>query len=444
MNSIIFRLSMAIVICVVAGCGSVSMEQSHDGVSTDTVTPMTERSNACQDDLIACARTSTIGDAMPAGEEIASPTGEPLQLGMINQEESPAGSFPDLSASVQAAIEFINEELGGVNGQPIEISVCNSAGTAEGSLNCAERFIDQGVIGVLGGIDIFGSGIELLERNGTPYIGGIPVSMASMTSSTSFQWSGGAWAASIAFANYIAEELGAARVAIVHGEFDAINQAAEFGRAVLESHGVNVTTVPFPVISTDLGGPLSTARASNPDAVIILTADTACRPAMESWAAIGPGIPALYVGACADPNVLNSLPSTVTQGAIFNVEGIVDRSVTQPDFDLYQAVLDTYAPSLDPVGAATVTFRSAMNLYAILQTLEPSALTAANLMTALGDTREQPSFMGHPYSCDGKQLADLIAACSPQQILTEFRDGEFIQLGSWRDVGSLYATSTGR
>ncbi len=49
--------------------------------------------------------------------------------------------------------------------------------------------------------------------------------------------------------------------------------------------------------------------------------------------------------------------------------------------------------------------------------------------------------MGHPYTCNGKQLADLTAMCSPQQILAEQKNGQLEQLGTWIDVGKIYAGS---
>ena len=61
---------------------------------------------------------------------------------MINQENTPAGSFPELSQAVQAAIEFVNTELGGVDGRPIELEVCNTEFTAEGSTSCGQQFVE--------------------------------------------------------------------------------------------------------------------------------------------------------------------------------------------------------------------------------------------------------------------------------------------------------------
>ena len=50
-------------------------------------------------------------------DEPVAATGEPIKIGHINQEDVPAGSFPEVRLGTEAAIEFINTELGGADGQ---------------------------------------------------------------------------------------------------------------------------------------------------------------------------------------------------------------------------------------------------------------------------------------------------------------------------------------
>ena len=47
--------------------------------------------------------------------------------------------------------------------------------------------------------------------------------------------------------------------------------------------------------------------------------------------------------------------------------------------------------------------------------------------------------MGYPYTCDGQQLPDLPAVCSPQQVLIQNVDGDLAQLSDgWIDVAALF------
>ncbi|MCU1369010.1 MAG: amino acid/amide transporter substrate-binding protein family [Ilumatobacteraceae bacterium] len=419
---------------VLSSCSEAEPE-AKTGIGKST----TAAADACDGAaLLACARRSTIGDQVP--DKATKATGEPIELGMINQENTAAGSYPELSQAVMAATEFINDELGGVDGRPIEVDVCNTEFSAEGSTSCGQKYVEAKVPAVLGGIDVFGNGIETLADNGIPYIGGIPISFQSVRSPNSFQWSGGTWGAAVAFSWYATEELDAEKVSIVYGDFGSIKDSAEDAEAVIEAHGAEAQLVPYPIMATDISSALNAAAASKPDAMLILAADAGCKAGFDGVAALGLDIDTFYVGACAAPSITNEAGTEKTDGAIFNVEGPVGRKPPNPDFVLYSAVIEKYGDGLDPVGAGTVSFRSLMNLYVVLDELDgditPEAITAA-----LQAKVDAPSFSGHPYTCDGEQYPGLPAMCSPQQILAQMDDGTLSQLGDWIDVGTIAADS---
>lgn len=393
------------------------------------------------EDLVECARASSIGAVVP--DEATAATGEPIVIGMINQEDTPVGSFPELSRSARAAVDFVNEQLGGIGGRPIELQVCNTKFSAEGSTACGQQFVAAGAPVVLGGIDVFGNGVDVLAENEVPYVGGIPVSTQSVKSPNSFQWSGGTWGAVIAFASHAATELDATSVAIVYGDFGSVSDAAEYGRRTLEELGVDdVQMVPYPIVATDLSSPVQAAATGDPDAIMMLVADTGCAPAFEAVSAAALRAQPFYTGACAAPPIVERAGAERTDGALFNVEGPIDREDPTPDTQLYNSVLAEYSDGLDPIGAATVSFRAFMNLYVVMAELAADggaeAVTPKAITDSLRAQVDTPSFMGHPYTCDGRQLEGLPAMCSPQQILGVMQDEELTQVGDWIDVGAIY------
>lgn len=410
-----------------AGCS----EAEPDAAAPTTAAPSTSR---CADDLVVCARNSSVGSVTPDAPVPA--TGEPIRLGMVNQENTPAGSYPELSQAARAALDFINKELGGIDGRPIEVEVCNTEFSAEGSTNCGQHFVEQGTVAVLGGIDVFGNAIDTLAENEIPYVGGIPVSMQSVQAENSFQWSGGSWGAVLAFAHHAMTEGKAKKVSVVYGDFGSVTDAAEVAAAALESAGVSTQLVPYPILATDLSAALNAAVADDPDAVFVLAADNGCRAAFDGLAALGSKATKYFTGACAAPSITSQAGNDATEGAIFNVEGTINRDDPTADQALYTAALAKYAPDLDPVGAGTVTFRAAMNLYRILGSIDGD-ITSASVMAALRSQSESPSFSGHPYTCDRKQFEGLPAMCSPQQVLAVMHDGQLSQIGDWIDVGSI-------
>ncbi len=420
---------------LLVGCSEP--EDSAGAGGTDGPEPGIDNAACDGDALLDCARESTIGDLVP--DEPVAADGEPIVVGMVNQENSPGGSYPELSGAANAAIAFVNEQLGGVEGRPIELVVCNTAFSAEGSTSCGQRFVEDEVPAVLGGIDVFGTAIDVLADNEIPYVGGIPVSAQSVESENSFQWSGGTWGATVAFAEHAAKDLEAERVSIVFGEFGSIAQSAEYGRSVLEGYGVQTQMVPFPILSTDISSAVQAAASSDPDAIFLLAADTGCKAGFDAVKNLDVTAQKYFVGACAAPTIIESVDADATNGTIFNVEGPVSSDdSTDADVRFYSAVVERYGNGLNPIGAGTVTFRAFMNFYSVLRELGADGITAEAVTESLAAQVDTPSFMGHPYTCDREQFEGLPAMCSPQQILARIDEGVLDQLGSWIDVGAIY------
>lgn len=426
-------ICVAVLATFAAGCS-----EPEPDAAADDADPAPSSSECSGDALLDCARASTIGDLVP--DEPVAAEGEPIVLGMINQENTPAGSYPELSAGVEAAMAFVNDQLGGLDGRPLELEVCNTNFSAEGSTSCGQQFVERGVPVVLGGIDVFGNGIEVLADNEVPFVGGIPISEQSVQSPNSFQWSGGSWGATVAFADYAANELDAQRVAIVYGEFGSITESAEYAKSVLDDAGVTTQLVPYPILSTDVSSAIQAAATGDPDAIFMLAADTGCAAGYEGMQTLGVTAQRFFTGACVSPTILGSVAPEATDGTIFNVEGPISSDQPTEDGALYLAVIDEYGDGVDAMGAATVTFRSFMNLYSILRGLGVDATTPEGITESLRAQVDAPSFMGHPYTCDGEQFAGLPAMCSPQQILGQVRDGELVQISDWIDVGAIYGT----
>ena len=255
-----------------------------------------------------------------------------------------------------------------MDGHPIELITCNTNFSPDLSQSCAQEMVTKKVAAVVGGIDIWGTGITTLENNGIPYIGGIPVSFESARSPVSFQFSGGTWGAVLGMGYYAMDELDAKKIAIIYGDFGPIADSGENGKRLLEQAGADVTTVQVSTINPDMVTALNQAVAADPDAVIALTADTGCKPTMVTAEQLGLEAPMMYTGACAAPAIIDSV-GDAAEGSIFNLEANLDPE--DPDNVLYQAVGDRYGPEFgyEPQGAGTVSFRAMINLYTVLRDL---------------------------------------------------------------------------
>lgn len=377
-------------------------------------------------------------------EEATEATGEPIRIGMINQEDTPLGSFPELRLAVEAGIEWINTELGGVDGRPLELDACVTNFSVERSQACAQQMVSDDVVAVLGGIDITSNGsIPILEQNDLPYVGGIPINLDEERSPISFQFSGGMAGAFTAFAQYAADELHAEHISIAYAEYPPIQSAAQdYGVTVAEDLGIDdVREVPFGLSNTDFLPVLQQASEGDPDAILVGAADTSCVPVMQGAHDLGITAPLFLVGACAAPSIIAEAGPAATEGRIFNIEGLIETepdSTDSVDGQLYTLAVLKYGDGLAPAGAGTVSFRGLMNLYAVLQRLGADDATPAAIIDAFRTSVDVPSFNGHPYTCATPQVPGLPSLCAPQQVLVEQRDGALVQISDgWIDVPAI-------
>ncbi len=366
-----------------------------------------------------------------AGEEVSfgtipdeptEATGEPIKLGMINQEDTPMGSFPEIRLGAEAAIAFINTELGGIDGRPIELIACKAQFSVEKSQRCAQDLVTEGVVAVTGGIDITSHGaIPILEQNDLPLLGGIPINLEDMESDIAFLWSGGSPGAMVAFAQHAADQ-GVTKAAVAYGDYGPIKAAAvDYGSAVLEAHGIEVEEIAFPITTTDFFPVIKKARDAGAGAVLVSAADTACLPVMEAAEELELEATIYIVGACAAPAIVEQAGDAVDR-VVVNIEGPLTPELNGDRVDgaVYQAAIARYGEEgLPAASAATVSFRSVMNIYGLMIGIGGDDVSSATLIAAARAARGVPSFDGHDYTCDGQQIPSLPALCAPQQILAQ-------------------------
>lgn len=104
-------------------------------------------------------------------------SGEPIEIGLFNPSKGP-GIQPGVTTGKQAAIDYINNQIGGINGRPIEIVDCGIDQTApESTVSCANQFVEAGVVAA---IDAFNSesaaAVPILTAAKIPLVGEIPYS----------------------------------------------------------------------------------------------------------------------------------------------------------------------------------------------------------------------------------------------------------------------------
>jgi len=376
---------------------------------------------------------------VPDTPEAADPDAEPVVIGMINQEDTPLGSFPEIRRAVEAGVEFVNQELGGVGGRPLELHTCITSFDPEMSASCAQEMVAQDVVAMVGGIDVTSNGsIPVLEQNGIPQLGGIPANIVEQQSDVTFFFSGGVAGGLAAFLAHTAEE-GGDRAVLAYGEFDSFQTAADdYAAPVAESLGIDLELLSFPLTATDFLPVLTRAAESDPDAILVAAAGSSCAPIMRTYRDLGLEAQLYLVGACADGEIIRAADGA-QEGVLFNSEGPPDGQ-DGVEGEIFLSVNELYADGRG-AGAGTVGLRGFLNLYSVLTQLGPDGISREAIFDLVRSTADEPSFWGHAYTCDGQQVDGLPSLCAPQQsIFRVDAPGENVTVNDeWYDTVELFA-----
>jgi branched-chain amino acid transport system substrate-binding protein len=147
--------------------------------------------------------------------------GDPFKVSMINLEGDAAGTFPDAREGAEAAVQFINEQLGGIGadyeagtpGRPIELTVCSHTVTQEEAQRCANEIVGQDPDLIQIGVDFF-TPLLYPVFQGVPTVQNLPIFVADFDQPGVFSAIGGCPGDFITAAQFMVETRGYDRVAI--------------------------------------------------------------------------------------------------------------------------------------------------------------------------------------------------------------------------------------
>ena len=153
-------------------------------------------SPACEpDDSIDAVEGKNAGqftaDIQCAEEKPLKAEGEPIVIGFSNHQGDPNGSFPEMATLADAAVKYINEELGGLGsnvsegrpGRPIQLETCFMAVNPADSQKCANELAGKDPFAVVSSINFFGNNFPIYAQAGVENVlVGVPITIGDFTS----------------------------------------------------------------------------------------------------------------------------------------------------------------------------------------------------------------------------------------------------------------------
>jgi branched-chain amino acid transport system substrate-binding protein len=389
--------------------------------------------------LVACSG----GGSQAKGK--AKVAGAPVVVGFVNQENAAVGSFPEVRADAEAAVRYVNAELGGVGGHPLRLETCVTDGSPESSQACANRLRLKKPVAVLGGVDLgAAASIPVLETAGIPYVGMSPSLGDELTATSAFLLTGGAAADLLGQAKYVTETLHAKRVGVIYIDLPGLlSTAVEAAKEVLSKKGVtDVKLVAEKPDAADFTPALNEVNKARPDVIVAVFPAQGCSRVMAARTALGIKAKVFFPGACAGQGVIDAAGGGA-EGAYFSSGFVSFGDAANPEVATYLDRRRAHGARGAPSVLAQAGFAGVLDLRQILAEAQ-APLSPDTVTVALRATRDHPAFMGHPFTCDRQQVFLLSAVCNADVRLLQYQGNRFTDVtGTWVNGGDLIRLFTG-
>ncbi len=385
------------------------------------------------------------GGASIAASASSTPklSGKPVIIGLINQENTPAGSFPEIRQGAQAAVAYINK-TGGIKGHQLVLKTCVTDGSPAASASCANTMVADKAIAVSIGIDFGTSGsLPVLTKAGIPMIGGDPLLSPELTSTNAIFFAGGSADAFPDQDKYIGTVLHAQKVSIIYTNNPAGTAAATtFGQDLLVKAGVpasGIKLIGAAADATDFTPAVTAAAANNPDVIMVLFAALGCSRIMQAKQSLGVTAKMFYPGSCLDKSVIQA-GGAGANGGLFNSEWVPYNNLGDPQVALYRQLMTAkYGNAAIISGYSQLGFQSDMNIAEVLNKMgNPANLTGKSVLRKFKTLTNEPNFMGHNYNCKKPGVAIFPSVCNYQNRIVQYVKGNVKDVyGKWISGAAL-------
>jgi branched-chain amino acid transport system substrate-binding protein len=395
--------TLAATATLLAACGS-----SDDKAATDNTAKAT--STATQD------ASAALGSESKA-------TGSPITVGLLNLE-SGAVTFPEYSAAAKAAVSYINDYKGGIGGHPVKLDVCATDGQPATSARCAGQIADKQPAFILGGADIGGPGsFPIYKKAGLAYLGGIPFTPVESNAPNSVQFISISIGDNLAAAKYAVDQFHPKKAVVLYTD-DTQGKAVGVGviTPALKAQNVDTKAIPVPPSSGDLSSVAASAIQEQPDLIYVNTPN-ACPQILKALKAVGNTAKLAGIELCTSPPALKTAGDAAE--GIYVADPFDSLGAGTDDTKLFLAAMGKYADKSVPLDSiAQAGFSSVMNIQERLNDVK--TLDTKSILAAFKDGQPHPNFMGHEYTCDGKQLAANAAICNAYQRIKTVKGGQVV------------------
>jgi branched-chain amino acid transport system substrate-binding protein len=389
--------ALTVALLAAAGCSSGSSSSS-SSASTATSAAAAPSPSGSSGGLGAQSVTNyltyTGGKAGPA-----SSSQTPVVVGFVNQQGGPQVIGQHATDGTEMAIKYINAELGGVDGHPIQLDTCFIASAEEEGTGCAQKFLANKNVHVISmGAAVIGVQSFYSTLGGAlPVVGGVaPLSIDGQQKNTAVLF-GDATSVLGPMGTYGRDVLHAKTAVILYPNTASATPGALATEAGLKAAGISVKMGPYPPNTTDLTGVLASTGAASADLVIPAVAAPDCVNLQKALTQQGITDPKKILAAplCLNGQVAAGLGGDFPKWT-YLIASSLFGDTTDPGMIEYMKLAQTYStPANAPDPWNIVDFGQMMTVDKILNQVGYANLTPAAILSAV-KAFKGPQALGAP------------------------------------------------
>lgn len=417
------KLAAAAVTVIALGAPGVGTAGA-SGVASAPSEPGAPPATWTDDELNAWALAYTGGTAGAA-------SGDPIRLGYVNQE----ALFPEATLGIEAAVEYVNAELGGAAGRPIELVECQ-INTAEDGAACGAQFAnDDSIVAVLTGASNLGNK-ELYDSlaGHRPVLIGNGLTADDFLTPAGVSFMAGSTGVIAGMAKFTIADFAPETVAVVFVDNAGGQTAANILlKPAFDAAGITSTLVGVPETATgpDVAAAMQAAGADTADVFVSLLTLQGCIASFDALQSLGIDPVVVTTGLCFGTPMTQHLadlgvPGDYPDGWYFGGYGY---SYFRPDLDsgmaTYVAKVHQYG---EPVGGATTIeytgfagpmFANLLTITKFINGLGADDLGFDSLDATMRSFTGPAMIQAGPIACG---LPPFVAACGHQMSIQQYLD----------------------
>lgn len=368
----IVAVCAALFIALLPGCGSSddsSSDTSSNG-SSGSSTP-TESAPGQVTDYVEY----TGGKSGAADDSLA-----PVTVGLVNIQGGGQASYPLVTTGTEAAIEYVNQYLGGIDGHPLKLETCFIATAEEEGAKCGTEMANNDEVKVVlfGSVSTGADAFHAANKGAKPVLITNAMGFRDASAKNTFIYDGSPLSSLGGAASY-AQEIKAKNVAIIYPSGAATAGAAKGLEANLKAVGVAYKSVAFNPTSNDLTAPLVAAGAQTADLVVpILPTAQTCIAAANAADSLGVDKVLTFGSFCFTEEVSEALGGSLPEWSLSTSQQLLTLT-DEPDVKAFRSASEKVGLSSED--ALSVDAASGWSL----------VLTAARFLNAAGGPNATPA-----------------------------------------------------